>query len=71
MDIGGASWQTTTRHAAGSGSSPCSACSSSDSSSRASSTGRGGWCSPPIWGQLALIALLFVVLVIAKLVEDD
>lgn len=25
----------------------------------------------PIWGQLALIALLFVVLVIAKLVEDD
>lgn len=25
----------------------------------------------PIWSQLALIALLFVVLVIAKLVEDD
>lgn len=25
----------------------------------------------PIWGQLALIALLFVALVIAKLVKDD
>jgi len=25
----------------------------------------------PIWGQLAFIALLFVVLVIAKLVKDD
>ena len=25
----------------------------------------------PIWGQLALIAMLFVVLVIAKLVKDD
>lgn len=25
----------------------------------------------PIWGQLALIALLFVVLVIAELVKDD